>query len=128
MDINSTNSNVDIEQDNVDVELSSDIPQISLETKSSINIEVPEKKEFNIETPKIETNKNHANMENLDYENSGHTGFASSKDIENIDYSNITMKRVLGRWSIVGKLGATETFNKDFQSRLACPVNGKERG
>lgn len=37
-----------------------------------------------------------------------------SKDIENIDYSNITMKRVLGRWRIVGKLGATETFNKDF--------------
>ena len=85
MNINSTNSNVDIEQDNVDVELSSDIPQISLETKSSINIEVPEKKEFNIETPKVENNKNHANMENLDYESSGHTGFASSKDIENIN-------------------------------------------
>ena len=85
MDINSTNSNIDIEQDNVDVELSSDIPQISLETKSSINIEVPEKKEINIETPKVENNKNHANMENLDYENSGHTGFASSKDIENIN-------------------------------------------
>lgn len=75
MDINSTNSNVDIEQDNVDVELSSDIPQISLKTKSSINIEVQGKKEINIETPKVETNKNHANMENLDYENSGHTGF-----------------------------------------------------
>lgn len=85
MDINSTNSNVDIEQDNVDVELSSDIPQISLETKSSINIEVPGKKEINIETPKVENNKNHANMENLDYESSGHTGFASSKDIENIN-------------------------------------------
>ena len=85
MDINSTNSNVDIEQDNVDAELSSDIPQISLKTKSSINIEVPGKKEINIETPKVENNKNHANMKNLDYENSGHTGFASSKDIENIN-------------------------------------------
>lgn len=85
MDINSTNSNVDIEQDNVDVELSSDIPQISLKTKSSINIEVQGKKEINIETPKVENNKNHANMENLDYESSGHTGFASSKDIENIN-------------------------------------------
>ena len=85
MDINSTNSNVDIEQDNVDVELSSDIPQISLKTKSSINIEVPGEKEINIETPKVENNKNHANMENLDYENSGHTGFASSEDINKIN-------------------------------------------
>lgn len=85
MNINSTNSNVDIEQDNVDVELSSDIPQISLKTKSSINIEVPGEKEINIETPKVENNKNHANMENLDYENSGHTGFASSEEIDNIN-------------------------------------------
>ncbi len=85
MNINSTNSNVDIEQDNVDVELSSDIPQISLKTKSSINIEVPGEKEINIETPKVENNKNHANMENLDYENSGHTGFASSEDINKIN-------------------------------------------
>ena len=36
MDINSTNSNVDIEQDNVDVELSSDIPQISLELANPV--------------------------------------------------------------------------------------------
>ena len=35
-----------------------------------------------IETPKTSINKNHAAMKNLDYENSGHTGFASSKDLE----------------------------------------------
>ena len=41
--------------------------------------------EVGIETPKTVVNKNHAIMNNLDYENSGHTGFASSKDIEEIN-------------------------------------------
>lgn len=52
------------------------------DTKLNVNISTkPKKLDVNLGVPKIVTHeKNHANLENLDYENSGHTGFQKAGD------------------------------------------------
>ena len=60
---------------------------MEIEIKNNpINIEFnsPESLDVEVKTQTI-YEKDHKNLDNLDYENSGHTGFASSKDIEDIN-------------------------------------------
>lgn len=56
-----------VEQDNINIKMSKEE-----------NVEV----EF--ETKEIITTRNHSKLDNLDFENSGHIGFASAKDIEKV--------------------------------------------
>ena len=58
---------------------------INISTKSTEMVIGEGESGFSIDTPKIVGNKDHSKMKNLDFESSGHTGFASSKDIEEIN-------------------------------------------
>lgn len=60
--------------------------EINITTKTqSVSIENKKQETMSIETPEIKISGDHKELNNLDYENSGHTGFASSEDIENIN-------------------------------------------
>lgn len=58
---------------------------INMSTESPEMLIGERESSFSIGTPKTVINKDHSKMKNLDFESSGHTGFASSKDIEEIN-------------------------------------------
>lgn len=60
--------------------------EMDIDMKTNIDIDIPSN-EMSIDTPKIEIKKeeDHNKLKNLDFENSGHTGFASSEDINKIN-------------------------------------------
>lgn len=76
MRIDTNNSNVNINEDKEDIELSSKVFEIEINSTTNMNIETKENK-ISIETPKIEIKEedDHSKLQNLDFENSGHTGF-----------------------------------------------------
>ena len=86
MQIDNNNANVDINQNNENITMESDIFEIEMNTTADIDIDIPSN-EMNIDTPKIEIKKeeDHNKLKNLDFANSGHTGFASSEDINKIN-------------------------------------------
>ncbi len=86
MQIDNNNANVDINQNNENITMESDIFEIEMNTTADIDIDIPSN-EMNIDTPKIEIKKeeDHSKLKNLEFANSGHTGFASSEDINKIN-------------------------------------------
>lgn len=86
MQIDDNNANVDINQNNENITMESDIFEIEMNTTADIDIDIPSN-EMNIDTPKIEIKKeeDHNKLKNLDFANSGHTGFASSEDVNKIN-------------------------------------------
>lgn len=85
MQIDDNNVNVDINQNNENITLESDIFEIEMNTTADIDIDISSN-EMNIDTPKIEIKKeeDHSKLKNLEFASSGHTGFASSEDINKI--------------------------------------------
>ncbi|MGM9881557.1 MAG: hypothetical protein ACI31S_01795 [Bacilli bacterium] len=89
--INTDSQELNIEADNVTTSIDIDNNNAEIDI-NKINIEL----ESMVEDLEIDSDvlrvveKDHRKLENLDFENSGHTGFASSKDIEDInnDLSN----------------------------------------
>lgn len=86
MQIDNNNVNVDINQNNENITMESDIFEIEMNTTADIDIDISSN-EMNIDTPKIEIKKeeDHSKLKNLEFANSGHTGFASSEDINKIN-------------------------------------------
>ncbi len=86
MQIDDNNVNVDINQNNENITMESDIFEIEMNTTADIDIDISSN-EMNIDTPKIEIKKeeDHSKLKNLEFANSGHTGFASSEDINKIN-------------------------------------------
>lgn len=86
MQIDDNNVNVDINQNNENITMESDIFEIEMNTTADIDIDIPSN-EMNIDTPKIEIKKeeDHSKLKNLEFASSGHTGFASSEDINKIN-------------------------------------------
>lgn len=86
MQIDNNNANVDINQNNENITMESDIFEIEMNTTADIDIDIPSN-EMNIDTPKIEIKKeeDHSKLKNLEFASSGHTGFASSEDINKIN-------------------------------------------
>lgn len=86
MQIDNNNVNVDINQNNENITMESDIFEIEMNTTADIDIDISSN-EMNIDTPKIEIKKeeDHSKLKNLEFANSGHTGFASSEEIDNIN-------------------------------------------
>ena len=86
MQIDNNNVNVDINQNNENITMESDIFEIEMNTTADIDIDISSN-EMNIDTPKIEIKKeeDHSKLKNLEFASSGHTGFASSEDINKIN-------------------------------------------
>ena len=86
MQIDNNNANVDINQNNENITMESDIFEIQMNTTADIDIDIPSN-EMNIDTPRIEIKKeeDHSKLKNLEFASSGHTGFASSEDINKIN-------------------------------------------
>ena len=83
MDININNSKMNVNISNTKKDISIETNKIDTQIEnSSLNISTkPEKLDVNLGVPKIVTHeKNHANLDNLDFENSGHTGFQKAGD------------------------------------------------
>lgn len=75
-----------VQEDKVDIGTQKET-KISLGVEED-NIDIKMSKEENVEvefeTKEIITTRNHSKLDNLDFENSGHIGFASAKDIEKV--------------------------------------------
>lgn len=86
MQIDNNNVNVDINQNNENITMESDIFEIEMNTTADIDIDISSN-EMNIDTPKIElkNEEDHSKLKNLEFASSGHTGFASSEDINKIN-------------------------------------------
>lgn len=60
------------------------VVSLSLEQENvDVNMSEEENVDVNIELKEIMNTKDHSKLDNLDFENSGHTGFASEKDLQN---------------------------------------------
>lgn len=83
MDININNSKMNVNISNTKKDILMETNKIETQVENpSLNISTnSENLDINLGVPKIVTHeKNHANLENLNYENSGHTGFQPAGD------------------------------------------------
>lgn len=84
--INTDNQELNIEADNVTTNIDIDNNNAEIDiNKIDVELEsMAENLEIDSDVLRI-VEKDHKKLENLDYEKSGHTGFASAKDIEDIN-------------------------------------------
>ena len=84
------------------------------------SIEIKVKNQIKVDTEiKFYVVKDHASLDNLDYENSGHTGFASTK------FVNEELEKKVDK--VVGKNLSSEDYTKEEKEKLGNISNITEQ-